>query len=64
MAISDVLAQAVDDIDDYLKPPSIYSEGELRARIVSVRDAMDALRRELDSPAEMSHEGRSEFDDG
>jgi hypothetical protein len=48
--ISDVLAEAVADIDRWLDDaPDTYS-GELRGRVVSVRDQMDALREELDTP--------------
>lgn len=47
--ISDVLGEAVTDIDGYLVDfRSVYS-GEVRARIVAVRDQMDALRAELDA---------------
>ena len=45
--ISDVLAEAVVKIDAYLGA-DLYA-GELRARIVAVRDHMDAVRNELDA---------------
>ena len=49
--IGDVLSDAVDEIDRYLGwEIGPYSEGELRSRIVAVRDQMDALRDELDAP--------------
>jgi len=54
MAISDVLFHAVKEVDSYLEPPSIYDEPKLRERIGSVRDSMDALRRELDRVPEES----------
>ena len=47
--ISDVLSEAVFDIDGYLVERREDLTGDLRARIVSVRDQMDALRRELDT---------------
>jgi hypothetical protein len=48
--ISDVLAEAVAEIDRHLDDaPDVY-DGELRARIISVRDQMDAVRAELDTP--------------
>jgi hypothetical protein len=52
--ISDTLSEAVEAMDEYLTWPTYSgdedSERELRARIVSVRDQMDALRAELDRP--------------
>jgi hypothetical protein len=47
--ISDVLADAVAEIDDYLADSrfDIAYEGELRARIVRVRDEMEAMSAEL-----------------
>jgi hypothetical protein len=48
--ISDVLHDAVQEIDEYLgnqKFNRIYF-GDLRERIVKLRDAMDAMRAELD----------------
>jgi hypothetical protein len=50
--ISDVLWQAVKEIDEYLDDPlyaRIYG-GELRERIVVLRDGMKALQVELDTP--------------
>lgn len=49
--ISDVLADAVMAVDEYLGDPvfaDVY-EGELRDRILSVRHEMDRLRAELDA---------------
>ncbi len=47
--ISDVLSEAVIDIDGYLVESQEVYGREVRARIVAVRDQMDALRRELDT---------------
>lgn len=50
--ISDVLSDAVYDIDTYLKNPmyeKTYS-GKLREDIVKLRNDMDALRVKLDAP--------------
>jgi hypothetical protein len=50
--ISDVLSDAVADIDGYLESNSpTYQQwygGEIRGRILAVRNHMDELRRELD----------------
>lgn len=49
--ISDVLFEAVEGLDYYLNEPvydDIYS-GELRAWILSLRSAMEDMRRELDN---------------
>ena len=48
--ISDVLAEAVNDIDNYLREDTsgLY-QGELLLRILELRGAMDALRRFLDT---------------
>jgi hypothetical protein len=45
--ISDALAKAVNEIDEYLSE-GMY-EGELLLRILELRGAMDALRRYLDT---------------
>ncbi len=45
--ISDVLSEAVVKIDAYLEAGAY--EGELRARVIAVRDHMDAVRNELDA---------------
>jgi hypothetical protein len=46
--IDDVLADAIEEIDRYLSwEIGPYIEGELRARIVVIRDQMDALCRDL-----------------
>ncbi len=48
--ISDVLSDAVISINTYLEEyPEIYS-GDLRERIIKVRDEMTAIQRELDTP--------------
>lgn len=50
--ISDVLFEAVEEIDGYLADP-VYKDmyaGELRDRILKLRDDMNALRAELDTP--------------
>jgi hypothetical protein len=49
--INDVLTEAVEEIDRYLGwEIGPYLEAEVRARIVALRDQMDALRVELDVP--------------
>jgi hypothetical protein len=56
--IDDVLSDAVGEIDRYLRwEIGPYTEGELRSRIVAVRDQMDALRSELDTPTELEPAG-------
>ena len=48
--ISDTLADAVVEIDQFLADfPATY-EGDLRERLLMLRDQMDALRKELDAP--------------
>lgn len=48
--ISDTLSEAVEDIDEYLRVlPDVY-EGEIRGRIIILRDQMEAMRIELDAP--------------
>jgi len=48
--ISDTLADAVVEIDQFLADfPATY-EGDLRERLLILRDQMDELRRELDAP--------------
>jgi hypothetical protein len=37
-------------VDEYLADPTFAYEGEIRARIVVVRDQMDAIRAEVDTP--------------
>jgi hypothetical protein len=50
--ISDVLSDAVGSIDDYLENPqyNAWYSGELRERIIKLRNEMDAMRAELDTP--------------
>ena len=48
--ISDTLFDAVQEIDEYLDTFQETYTGDLRSRIVKLRDAMDALRVELDAP--------------
>lgn len=50
--ISDVLSEAVAEMNASLDEP-VYAQvyqGELRRKILAVRDAMDALRQALDTP--------------
>ena len=58
--ISDVLSEAVWKIDQYLQDQPIRYSGDLRQRIVAVRDAMDAMRSELDTPDEALSERMAE----
>ena len=49
--ISDVLADAVADIDKYLTDPTFAAVyGPWRERILAVREQMDELRAALDAP--------------
>lgn len=54
--ISDVLSDAVSEVDRYLEWRDNHGArwygGESRARIVAIRDQMDALRAELDAAPE------------
>ena len=51
--IDDVLSDAIEEIDKYLGwEIGPYIEGELRARIMAIRDQMDALCRDLSPPPE------------
>jgi hypothetical protein len=53
--ISHTLFEAVTEINRYLSDPAFsrfYSEPALFARIVALRNEMDAVRRELDKPPE------------
>ena len=50
--ISDVLYDAVREIDRYLDEDSDLYTGDIRNRIMKVRDVMDALRQELDIMSE------------
>jgi hypothetical protein len=53
MAISDVLWNAVNEIERYLEDDvmsRMYTEPELRAKIDTVVSAMRKLREELDAP--------------
>lgn len=48
--ISDTLAEAICDIDRYLEDyPETYS-GDLRELVLAIREHMDKLRAELDTP--------------
>jgi len=52
--ISDVLSEAVEKIDHYLKYYDYVYLGELREHIIKLRNDMDAVREELDKmPAEL-----------
>ena len=47
--ISDVLSEAVDDIDTYLREcPDVYAD--ILPEVLSVRGAMESLREKLDAP--------------
>jgi hypothetical protein len=50
--ISDVLAEAVHQIDEYLSNPTYQAmyQGDVLTRIRLVRHAMEDLRQELDTP--------------
>jgi hypothetical protein len=48
--ISDILSEAVDQIDQYLNYYEHVYAGELRKRIIKLRNDMSALRNELDEP--------------
>ena len=50
--ISDVLSDAVSQIDCYLENPSFDGcyEGEIRQELLTLREAMDAMRAKLDTP--------------
>jgi hypothetical protein len=52
--ISDVLADAIDQIDQYLRHPTYQAmyQGGLLTRIRLVLHAMEDLRQELDTPPE------------
>ena len=54
--ISDVLFEAVQEINYYLNEPTFAKayNGDLRARIVKLRDEMDAMRTELDTPSHIN----------
>jgi hypothetical protein len=56
--ISDVLAEAVHQIDEYLTDPTFREsyQGDVLTRIRLVRHAMDDLRQELDTPPTKSDE--------
>lgn len=50
--ISDVLAEAVDELDRYLRDPVLGKSytGPTRERIVWLRNGMELVRQELDQP--------------
>lgn len=53
--ISDVMFEAVEQINSYIddgagETARTWYSGELRERIVALREVMDALRQELDTP--------------
>ena len=54
--ISDVLHEAIENIDYYLNEDNcqIYSHGKIRDKIVKLRNDMEALRLELDKAPEVS----------
>lgn len=45
-----ILADAVQDIDEYLKAHPHAYQGALRTRILLVRNAMEDVREEMDIP--------------
>ncbi len=47
--INDVLAGAIKEIDRYLEEDKDAYAGDLRQRIIVVRDEMEALKFELDT---------------
>lgn len=58
--ISDVLAEAIAEIDRYLSDPvfaDVY-EGALRSDIVELRNKMDGVRERLDTPPIAADEKR------
>lgn len=60
--ISDTLSEAVSEIDRYLtEMPDVY-QGDLRARIVKVRNDMEAIREELDAPPHFNEEHQEVLD--
>jgi len=49
--IRDALSEAIDEIDRYLREyPRAYT-GDMREKILKVRNAMDELRIELETPS-------------
>ena len=48
--ISDVLSRAINDIDFYLAAYKDVYTGDTRKKIINARDAMESLRKELDTP--------------
>lgn len=50
--ISDVLSDAIAEIDEYLANPHYkdWYDGDLLKRIIEVRNAMESVLRELDTP--------------
>lgn len=53
--ISDVLSEAVNDIDGYLNDTRFLDtySGDLRERIIALRNDMHAMRKELDTPPDL-----------
>ena len=47
--ISDVLSEAIDEMDRYLDQSGLYT-GKLREEIISLRNQMYAMRVKLDTP--------------
>jgi hypothetical protein len=52
--ISDVLSEAVEQIDQYLNAYEDVYKGEVRKHIIKLRGDMLALREELDEPPHIS----------
>jgi hypothetical protein len=53
--IDDVLAEAVEKIDQYLKYYDYIYLGELRERIIKLRDDMKALQKEIHEAPYLPH---------
>ena len=59
--ISDVVSDAISEIDRYLSEYKDVYSGAIRERIIDVRDVMHELRDELDTlPDATSHIGEGE----
>ncbi len=55
--ISDTLSDAVAEIDRYSSDPVFGYEGEIRTRILALRDSMNVMKTELDAlPTEAKYE--------
>jgi hypothetical protein len=59
MAVSDVLYEAIKQIEDHMVPPSIY-DGEARKKIAHLLGQMDEVRFYLDTPPGTERESAAE----